>query len=108
MNKARRAWRFPERAQFGATTRNRSWQSHKDNSELGRCHRAAGDCAADGFRAWRKAHARAWPIGAISANVITPDYFPYYGSAYSYNGPNYDPIPYRCWRWRHGYRYWIC
>ena len=68
----------------------------------------ATPAAADGFRAWRKAHARAWPIGAISANVITPDYFPYYGSAYSYNGPNYYPIPYRCWRWRHGYRYWIC
>ena len=63
---------------------------------------------ADGFGGWRKAPPRAWRIGAISANVITPDYFPYYGSAYSYNGPNYDPIPYPCWRWRHGYRYWIC
>jgi hypothetical protein len=68
----------------------------------------ATPAAADGFRGWRKAHVRAWSIGAISANVITPDYFPYYGSRYSYNGPNYYPIPVRCWRWRHGYRYWIC
>ena len=31
--------------------------------------------AADGFPGWRKAPPRAWRIGAISANVITPDYF---------------------------------
>jgi hypothetical protein len=67
----------------------------------------AAPALADGDRGWRRG-ARAWPVREISANVITPDYFPYYGSAYSYNGPYYYPIPVRCWRWRQGYRYWIC
>ncbi len=68
----------------------------------------ATPAAADGTRAWR-GPVRGWAIGAITANVITPDYFPYYGGFYSYNGPNYYPGPYlRCWRWRYGYRYWVC
>ena len=31
----------------------------------------ATPAAADGQRGWRS---RAWPVGAITANVITPDY----------------------------------
>ena len=66
---------------------------------------AATEAAADGRRAWRGG---GWAVGAISANVITPDYYPYYGGAYSYNGRNYYPGPVRCWRWRYGYRIWVC
>jgi hypothetical protein len=66
----------------------------------------ATPAAADGRRGGRAVGG--WAVGAISANVITPDYYPYYGSFYSYNGPNYYPGPYPCWRWRHGYRFWVC
>ena len=38
----------------------------------------AAPAAADGQRGWRS-RAGAWPVGAITANVITPDYVGYYG-----------------------------
>jgi hypothetical protein len=63
----------------------------------------ATPAAADGQRGSRS---RAWPVGAITANVITPDYFGYYGGHYSYNGRNYYPGPLSCWR--EGYRLWVC
>ena len=66
---------------------------------------ATAPAAADGRRVMR----RGWVGGEITANVITPDYFPYHGRSYSYNGPNYYPGPYvRCWPWRHGWDYWGC
>ena len=69
----------------------------------------AAPAEANGRRVWRGSGvAGGWAIGAISANVITPDYFPYHGYSYSYNGRNYYPGPISCWRWRHGYRFWIC
>ncbi len=65
----------------------------------------ATPAAADGQRGWRGA---AWPIGAITRNLITPDYYGYYGGFYSYHGRNYDPGPLGCWRWHRGYRFWVC
>jgi len=48
---------------------------------------AAAPAWADGYRrAWR-----GYAVGAISRNVITPYYYGYYGSHYSYVAP--DPIP---------------
>jgi len=48
---------------------------------------ALAPAQADGFRrAWR-----GYGVGAISRNVITPYYYGYYGSHYSYVAP--DPIP---------------
>jgi hypothetical protein len=45
--------------------------------------------AADGSRrAWRGSR---YAVGAISRNVITPYYYGYYGSHYSYVAP--DPMP---------------
>ena len=64
----------------------------------------AAPAAADGQRGWRSS--RAWPVGAITANVITPDYFGYYGGHYSYHGRNYYPGPLRCWR--DGYGLLVC
>jgi hypothetical protein len=64
----------------------------------------ATPAAADGERRARRAGA--WPVGAITANVITPDYYGYYGSHYSYHGRNYYPGPLRCWR--DGYGLWVC
>jgi hypothetical protein len=71
--------------------------------------------------AWADGSRRAWrgsgyAVGAISRNVITPYYYGYYGSHYSYVAP--DPIPgptyvrytYApvCWSLGFGYRYWVC
>jgi hypothetical protein len=72
--------------------------------------------------AWADGSRRAWrgsgyAIGAISRNVITPYYYGYYGSHYSYVTP--DPIPGPtyvryvyvspvCWSLGFGYRYWVC
>ena len=48
---------------------------------------AAAPAWADGYRrAWR-----GYAVGAISRNVITPYYYGYYASHYSYVAP--DPIP---------------
>jgi hypothetical protein len=69
---------------------------------------------ADGYRrAWRGS---GYGVGAISRNVITPYYYGYYGSHYSYVAP--DPVPgptyvrytYApvCWSPEFGYRYWVC
>ena len=66
---------------------------------------------ADGVRrTWRPA---GYAVGAISRDVITPYYYGYYGSHYSYFRP--DPIydryyapAWRCWRWIYGYRTWVC
>ena len=65
---------------------------------------------ADGSRrSWRVYHG----IGAISRNVITPWYYGYYPTHYSYFAP--DPMPRvqaivleDCWYWSFGYRYWAC
>ena len=65
----------------------------------------AAPAAADGQRGWRS-RSGTWPVGAITANVITPDYVGYYGGHYSYYGRNYYPGPLRCWR--EGYRLWVC
>jgi hypothetical protein len=65
----------------------------------------AAPAAADGQRGSRS-RSGAWPVGAITANVITPDYYGYYGGFYSYNGRNYYPGPVSCWRER--YRLWVC
>jgi hypothetical protein len=65
----------------------------------------AAPAAADGQRGWRS-RAGAWPVGAITANVITPDYYGYYGGFYSYHRRNYYPGPLSCWR--EGYRLWVC
>jgi hypothetical protein len=59
-------------------------------------------------------HDSRYAIGTISRNVITPWYYGYYGSHYSYFPP--DPTYYRsyvvvpeCWGWSgFGDRYWIC
>ena len=48
---------------------------------------ALAPASADGFRR----HWRGDAVGAISRNVITPYYYGYYGSHYSYVAP--DPIP---------------
>ncbi|MFL6797437.1 MAG: hypothetical protein ACJ8F3_08490 [Xanthobacteraceae bacterium] len=69
--------------------------------------------AADGVRVFR----RAYPVGEISRNVITPFYVGYYGSHYSYYRP--DPVPPpvywkyslgpACWAWApYGRRYFVC
>jgi hypothetical protein len=48
---------------------------------------AAAPAQADGYRrAWR-----GYAVGAISRDVITPYYYGYYGSHYSYVAP--DPVP---------------
>jgi hypothetical protein len=71
----------------------------------------AAPAGADGTRrAWRGSD---YAVGAISRNVITPYYYGYYPSHYSYFAPdpvyyrNYVPAP-RCWRWGYGYRYRVC
>jgi|tagenome__1003787_1003787.scaffolds.fasta_scaffold20488884_1 hypothetical protein len=52
-------------------------------------------------------------IGAISQNVITPWYYGYHPTHYSYFAP--DPMPpaatillWDCWHWSFGSRYWAC
>ncbi len=49
--------------------------------------------AADGWRRAGRAHWRseAYAFDRITYNVITPYYYPYYGSHYSYVRP--DPVP---------------
>ncbi|HEY7243526.1 MAG TPA: hypothetical protein VH934_12735 [Xanthobacteraceae bacterium] len=49
--------------------------------------------AADGWRHAARAHWRgsAYAFDRITYNVITPYYYPYYGSHYSYVRP--DPVP---------------
>ena len=44
---------------------------------------------ADGSRRHWRGHR--YGVGVISRNVITPYYYPYYGSHYSYVAP--DPVP---------------
>jgi hypothetical protein len=68
--------------------------------------------SADGFRRGGRYDSR-YAIGTISRNVITPWYYGYYGSHYSYFPP--DPTYYRsyvvvpqCSAWSFGDRYWIC
>jgi hypothetical protein len=64
-------------------------------------------------RAWRGS---GYGVGAISRNVITPYYYGYYGSHYSYvapapiPGPTYVRYTYApvCWAIGAGYRYWVC
>jgi hypothetical protein len=64
---------------------------------------------ADGVRrAWRGS---GYAVGAISRDVITPYYYGYYGSHYSYFAP--DPVyngyyAKRCWLWGYGYPYRVC
>jgi hypothetical protein len=60
-------------------------------------------------RRWRVYHG----IGAISHNVITPWYYGYHPTHYSYFPP--DPMPgvqaivlEDCWSWSFGHRYWAC
>ena len=75
----------------------------------------ATPAGADGIRrAWR---GPSYAVGAISHNVITPYYYGYYPSHYSYFAPDPVPAPIyyrydfpapRCWRWGYGYRYWAC
>ena len=67
--------------------------------------------SADGSRRlWRGSR---YPVGLISRNVVTPYYYGYYGSHYSYVAP--DPVPgptyyvyppVDCWSLRFGY--WFC
>jgi hypothetical protein len=65
--------------------------------------------AADGVRrAWRGS---GYAVGAIRRDVITPYYYGYYGSHYSYFAP--DPVytryyAKRCWLWGYGYPYRVC
>jgi hypothetical protein len=73
---------------------------------------AAMPALANGWRHGGRADAR-YAVGTISRNVITPWYYGYYGSHYSYFRP--DPSPPRsyvivpqCWAWGFGDRYWIC
>lgn len=60
-------------------------------------------------------HAPFFVAGPRSRSVITPYYFGYYPSHYSYNSPG--PVFYRldypyphdsCWLWRYNYLNWIC
>ena len=51
--------------------------------------------------AWADGSRRAWrgsgyAVGAISRNVITPYYYGYYGSHYSYVAPDSHPRPHVC------------
>jgi hypothetical protein len=63
-------------------------------------------------RLHRVSHSSFYGIGLISRNVITPYYYGYYGSHYSYVAP--DPIPARvyhpvtCWYWSDGYYFRVC
>ena len=68
---------------------------------------------ADGWRRHWRGHR--YGVGVISRNVITPYYYPYYGSHYSYVAP--DPVPpptyvryvfapASCWWGVLGY--WVC
>ena len=68
---------------------------------------AVGDGSRRSWRGYRHG------IGTISHNVITPWYYGYYPTHYSYFPP--DPMPSvqaivleDCWRWGFGYRYWAC
>src|SRR2546421_3257942 len=67
--------------------------------------------SADGSRRlWRGS---SYPVGLISRNVVTPYYYGYYGSHYSYVAP--DPVPgptyyvyppVACWSL--SFSYWFC
>ena len=74
---------------------------------------AVAPAYADGWRRhWR---GQRYGVGVISRNGITPYYYPYYGSHYSYVAP--DPVPPPtyvrylfappyCWSWVLGS--WVC
>jgi hypothetical protein len=68
---------------------------------------AAPAAAGSVRRAWQ---GPGYAVGAISRDVITPYYYGYYGSHYSYFAP--DPVYYvpakLCWVWGYGYPYRIC
>jgi len=79
---------------------------------------AASSAVADGERGPRVARGSHAPVFVQlphGRSVITPYYFGYVGSHYSYNSPGpvysrltfYHPLN-SCWIWRYNYLYWTC